>query len=244
LASPDYTYYGVVPAKICRYNLTDTNDRNSKWILATGSTGNASLFVIVAAEDNTHVKVYDLTRDKIADDFNINGMKKHYVLLANGTTFKVVSNNPVSVMLLNYHSIPAASALSITSPIGFFTTTDGLYVGKKFIIMGTGGGTSNDYTLLALEKASITVTGDDNTQNTYNLDVNSYQNIMLSPFKVYKIESTGSIMIQLVGIPGIGVGSCSCFPVPSVNGGFVGTFFLSKSLRWWMGMGWTKRLRI
>jgi hypothetical protein len=231
LGNPDYTYYGVVPAKIYNYNLTDTNNRDSGWRLNTGSVGNSSLLVIAASEDSTHVKVYDLTLDKLASEFNINNMEKHYVLLANDTTFKVVSNNQVSVMLLNYHRIPATTDTSLSLPYGFYTSTDGLYIGKKFVIMGSGGGTSNDYTLLALENARVTVTRDDNTQYSYSLDANSYKNILLSPFSVFKIESTGNIMIQTGGIPGVGTGPCSCFPIPSATGGFVGTFFLTKSLK-------------
>ena len=101
LGNPDYTYYGVVPAKIYSYNLTNTNDRNSAWRLDTGSVGNASLLVIVAAVDGTHVKVYDLTIDKIVSEVDIDSMGKHYVLLANGTKFKVESNNRVFVIPTN-----------------------------------------------------------------------------------------------------------------------------------------------
>ncbi len=229
--NPDFTYYGVVPSKIYSYNLTDTMDLNSGWRLDTGSVGNASLLVIVAAKDGTHVKVRDLTLGKIVDEFDINSMEKHYVLLANGTIFKVVSNNQVSVMLLNYHSIPAATALEFTLPFGFYMSTDGLYVGKEFVIIGSGQGINVDYILLALEKTKVTITRDDNTQFTYSLDANSYKYIILSPFKVYKIESTGNIMIQSGYVQGKGGDYVPCFTVPSAQGGFVGTCFFTLSLK-------------
>ncbi len=230
--NPDFTYYGVVPSRIYSYNLTDTSDRNSVWRLDTGSVGNSSLLVIVAAEDSTHVKVNDLTLDKIADEFSIDSMEKHYVLFANGTMFKVVSDKQVSVLLLNYHSIPATTARECTLPFGFYTSTDGLFVGKEFVIMGSGQGINDaDYMILALEKASVTVTRDDNTKYSYSLDANSYKNIILSPFRVYKIESTGNIMIQSGYVQGKGGDYVPCFSVPAAQGGFVGTYFLTMSLK-------------
>ena len=230
--SPDFTYYGVVPSRIYRYNLTDTGDRNSLWRLDTGSVGNSSLLTIAAADDNTHVKVYNLMDNSVLDQFEINSMEKHFVLLANGTMFKVVSNNQVSVMLLNSHSIPAATARELTLPYCFYMSTDGLYVGKEFVIMGSGQGISDtDYMILALEKARVTVTKDDNTQYSYSLDANSYKNMLLSPFKVFRIESTGNIMIQSSYIAGKSGENVPCFPVPSAEGGFVGKFFLTKSLK-------------
>ncbi len=229
--NPDYTYYGVVPSKIYRYNLTDYNDRNSVWRLDTGSTGNASLLAISAAEDDTSIWVYDLTLDKLVSQTTINSMEKHFVLLSNGTVFKVVSDKQVSVLLLNYHSIPNATAREAPLPRGSYLSTDGMYVGKEFVFMGSSQGINAEYTLLALEKTTVTVTSDDGDEQQYSLDANSYKNTILSPFRVYKIESTGNIMIQSVAIPAVGSGDCTCFPVPSAQGGFVGTFFLTRSLK-------------
>jgi hypothetical protein len=231
LGNPNYTYYGVVPSKIYRFNLTDTNDRNSVWRLDTGSVGNTSLIAISAAEDDTNVMVYDLTLDRLVSEVTINSMKKHFVLLANGTVFKVVSDKQVSVLLLNYHSIPNATAREGPLPRGSYLSTDGMYVGKEFVLMGSSQGINAEYTMLALEKTRVTVTRDDGDEQEYSLDANSYKNIMLSPFRVYKFVSTGNIMIQSVAIPAVGGGDCTCFPVPSAEGGFVGTFFLTRSLR-------------
>jgi WD40 repeat protein len=49
------------------------------------------------------------------------------------------------------------------------------------------------------------------------------------PFTVYKIESTGNIMVQSGDIPGLG-GGTNCFAIPSAEGGFVGTFFITSSV--------------
>ena len=230
-SDPEYTYYGVVPSKIYSYNLTDSNNMTSGWRFDPGSVGNASLVVTIAQEDDTHVTVNDLTHDEIADQFSLDSMRKHYTLLANGTMFKVVSDKQVEVMLLNYHSIPNATALEFTLPYGFYTSTDGLYVGKEFVILGSGNGIYADYKILALEKASVTVTKDDGTQFSLSVEANSYKDVTLQPFRVYRIQSTGCIMIHTGGIQGKGGDTVACFSVPAAQGGFVGTYFLTRSLK-------------
>jgi hypothetical protein len=105
-------------------------------------------------------------------------------------------------------------------------------------------GTGADYTILAIEKSTVTVTRDDGDEHQYQLEANTYKvnNLMLSPFRVYKFESTGNIMIQSGVIDANGGGGYTpCFPVPSVQGGFVGTFFLTKSLTAAGGQGWDSR---
>jgi hypothetical protein len=66
--------------------------------------------------------------------------------------------------------------------------------------------------------------------------------MLLSSFNVYKFESTGNIIIQSGVIPAVansgeGMGDVNCFPVPSAQGGFVGTTFFTKSTR----NGWDTR---
>ena len=247
--NPDYTYYGVVPSRIYSYNLTDGNDRNSVWRLNTGLSfsggitrtpiSNTSLIAICAAENDTNVEVFDLTTGHSISVGHMDSMEKHFVLLANGTVFKVVSDKQVSVLLLNYRSIPNATASEGPLPRGYYLSTDGTYVGNEFVLMASlqeGGGSSavnkaQYYTILALEKTRVTVTRDDGDAQEYSLEANSYKNILLSPFRVYKFESTGKIMIQSVLIPEVGTSDCTCFPVPSAEGGFVGTFFLTRSIR-------------
>lgn len=248
LGNPDYTYYGVVPSRIYSYNLTDGDDRNSGWVLNTGTSfsggitrtpnSNTSLLAICAAEDDTNVEIFDLTTGHSISADHLDSMENHFVLLANGTVFKVVSDKQVSVLLLNYRSIPNATSEG-PLPRGYYLSTDGMYVGKEFVLMASiqEGGGSNElnkaqyYTILALEKTRVTVTRDDGDAQEYSLEANSYKNILLSPFRVYKFESTGNIMIQSVMIPESGTNDCVCFPVPSAEGGFVGTFFLTRSIR-------------
>jgi hypothetical protein len=84
---------------------------------------------------------------------------------------------------------------------------------------------------LAVEKSTVTITDDEGGSNSYSLDANSFKYIMLEPFKVYRIESTGGIMVQSGFIVGKGSSGNSCYPIPTVEGGFVGTFFLARSLK-------------
>ena len=252
LANPDYTYFGVVPSRIFNYVLNDPDNRTSGWILGTASsrTGSPgvddeaiatkSLVAVVASEDGTNVKVYDLTLGREYDS-QINSMQKYLVLLDNGTYFKVVSDKQVSVLLLNFQQLPTANVEVGPIPRTFYTDVNGLYVGKQFVFMALQFKVDVDYMILAVEKASVTVTEDDGTVlTTFTLDANSYKSLMLEPFRVYKIESSsGSIMVQSGAIDhNSGLGYTPCFLVPSAQGGFVGTFFLTKSLSAVGGQGW------
>jgi hypothetical protein len=201
-----------------------------------------AMLAIAASEDNTNVKVYDLRLGTVLDQGILNSMEKRLVLLANGTQFKVVSDKIVSVELLNYQIMPSASVTEGPIPHTFYTDVNGLYVGKEFILMAseqpgvTSGGTSavvgGFYTIFALEPSTVTVTRDDNTEHTYTLGANEYDFLLLTPFRVYKFESTGSIMIQSGTISNKGnAADTACFAVPSAQGGFVGTTFYTRSLK-------------
>jgi hypothetical protein len=256
----NYTYYGVVPAEIYRYILNDWNlfenawlNLSSGWILGPENSGllsgslaqngfilaTKSLLAIVAYADDTNMEVYDLTTSILISQDNLNSMGKLLVLLDSGTHFKVVSDKMVSVELLNYQQIPSADALVGPLPHTYYTSVNGLYVDKEFMLMAseqmglyTDQGYGAFYTILSVEKSTVTVTDDEGGSTSYSLDANSYKCIMLEPFKVYRIESTGNIMVQSGSIPGSGnYNGNSCYPVPAAEGGFVGTFFITRSNR-------------
>jgi WD40 repeat protein len=252
LGSPDYTYYGVVPSKIFLYLLNDANNFTSGWVLGsnssrTGSPGlngktvaTKALLAIVAAENDTNVQVYDLTLNSLISQDHIDSMEKHLVLLNNGTVFKVVSDKQVSVLLLNYQNMPVGAVTEGPLPYTFYTDVNGMYVGKKFFLMASEQifySENKFYTLLALEKSKVTVTRDDGQQNEYSLDANSYTTMLLDVFKVYKIESTGNIMVQS-STTWADIGSSvhrykASYPVPCATGGFVGQFFVAKARKGW-----------
>ncbi len=250
----NYTYYGVVPAKIWRYILPDGNNRTSGWMLGGDDTtlvigavglnsylvATKSLLTIVASEDSTNVEVRDLTLGTLLASASLNSMEKKLVLLPNGTHFKVVSDKIVSVLLLNYQQEPSATANEGPLPHTFYTSVDGLYVGKSFVFMASEQPSvipTSVYSILALEKSTVTVTDEDGGQNSYSLEVNSYEDVALTPFKVYDIESTGNIMVQSIflryDISDPAYGNVPCFPVPCPQGGFVGTFFIARSVISW-----------
>jgi hypothetical protein len=250
----NYTYYGVVPSKIWRYILPDGNNRTSGWTLGADDTtlvvgavglngylvATKSLLAIVASEDDTNVEVRDLTLGTLLAEAHLASMEKELVLLPNGTHFKVVSDKIVSVLLLNYQREPSATANEGPLPHTFYTSVDGLYVGKRFVFMASEQSSvipTSVYTILALEKSTVTVTDEDGGQNSYSLEINSYEDVALTPFKVYEIESTGNIMVQSIflryDISDPAYGNVPCFPVPCAQGGFVGTFFIARSVISW-----------
>ncbi len=230
-AAEEYVYYGVVPAKIWRYNLTDGNDVNSGWRLDTGSVDTSSLVTIVASTDNTNVKLYDLTDDELMSEAQLGDMEKHFVSLPNGTIFKVVSDRLVSVLMLGYEGTPLANATEGPVPNTFYPSTDGAYAGKEFVFM-VSEHTGMDYVIFALENAEVTVTRDDGNERTYSLEVNTHKFLMLKPFSVYRVQSTGHIMVQS-GRPGDYWGWAAGFSVPSAEGGFVGKVFYTGSNTAW-----------
>ncbi|MEM2960687.1 MAG: hypothetical protein QXU67_03685, partial [Candidatus Bathyarchaeia archaeon] len=212
-----------MPAKIWRYFLADWNatpgwmDRSAEWILgfdtagygvgAVGLNGRLialkALLTIVATADNTNVAVYDLTTGNLIDAASLGAGERRYVLLNNGTRFKVLSDKHVSVLLLNYQKIPE-KPVEGPLPHGFSNATNGLFVGKEFIFMASQGTTGTYDTILAVEPSEVKITRDDGYETTYKLDANSYQYIQAKPFSIYKITSTGNIMVQAGTISDIG----------------------------------------
>jgi hypothetical protein len=226
-AEPDYTYYGVVPAKLWRYNLTDENDRNSGWRPA-GNASTAWLLAIAASEENTNVAVYNLTYSQLISNAQLNSMQKHFVPLRNGTMFKVTSNRPVCVLLLSYGSAPLANVTVGPVPRTFYPAVDGAYVGKEFVFMASTD-LSRAFTIFALEQADVTVTPDNGTSRSFPLSPNAYEKMLLDSWHVYKIESTGYILLQSGDPGGIDWINHFGFALPSAKGGFVGEAFYSAS---------------
>ncbi|MBS7615423.1 hypothetical protein KEJ18_06830, partial [Candidatus Bathyarchaeota archaeon] len=224
-----YTYYGYVPAKIYNYNLTDSNDVNSGWRLDTGSVAEAALVAITATKDGTHIWVYCLDNSSIVSETTIDNMQTHYVVFKNGTFFKVETSELANVLLLNYEEIPldAESVTAYPLPFTFYQATDGAYAGKEFIFMAVQFNIYLQYTVFTVEDAEVTVTREDGNIQTFSLKANDYRRLIWEPFTVYKVESTGAIMIHSGNIDG------TTFFVPSAEGGFVGKNFYSLSNTNW-----------
>jgi aspartate 1-decarboxylase len=231
-AQEKYEYYGYVPAKIWQYNLTDANNVNSGWRLPTSTVASAALIVIIAIKNNTQVDVFNLDNGSLISEATINSMQRCYAVFKNGTAFKVVTSELTNVLLLNYGSVPPSNATSGPVPVTFYQSTDGAYVGKEFIFMGSGLGYNLDYLILALENAKVTVTRDDGDIQQFSIAANTWEEPIWRPFRIYKVVSTGNIMIQSGRLPDAW-GEPRTLCVPSVDGGFMGNTFYSWSQTSW-----------
>jgi len=229
----NYTYYGVVPFKTYRYNLTDEFNPDSPYQVQVSSVMNRTLLSIVASEDGTNCAVYNLMNGSAIWSGQLNTRQNKFLLLPNGTFFKVVSDKIVSVLLLGYQYIPQPDVTPVInqSPNTFYTTVDGLYVGKKFVFMvDEGSGGTANYMIIALEKSTVTISDEDgNVLNTMSIDAYGIKNYPFTAFRVYEIESTGNIVLQAGTISYLG-GDTNCYPVPCIEGGYVGRYFVTKSI--------------
>jgi len=231
----EYVYYGVVPERIW---FATTRIQwfvpEEGFLLDSGSVATSALVSIVGLQDDTTVQVYTLEDENLVDEANLNTMEKHFVRLANGTKFKVVSNHLVTVMLLAGNVGGEELDPSMNqgpTPATFYTSTDGTYAGKEFIFMASQGLTGFPYKVLALEDAEVTITDEDGIEDSFSLEANTYEELLLTAFKAYRAESTGNIMIQS-STSGARLEPRSFF-VPSPQGGFVGRVFYSSSTTSW-----------
>ena len=230
--SEEYVYYGVVPGKI-QYAVP-SHPVHGAILPGAGFeidprfNASSALVSIVALQDDTDVRVYTLPDNTLAAEDSLNTMEKQFVRLPNGTGFKVISNHLVTVMLLGGNVGGEELDPSMKegpTPATFYTSTDGTYVGKEFIFVACQGLRFLPYRILALEDAEVTLTREDGVEDSFDLEANTYEELSLTPFKAYRAESTGKIMIQSDGPGG------RSFDVPSPEGGFVGKVFYSTCLR-------------
>ena len=231
--SEEYVYYVVVPARIYQYDPVGDQgwgivNWSEGWEIDYNSFALSAFLAIVALHDDTNVEVYALNDNDLVSEVRLDAMRTHFTLLPNGTVFKIVSDHLVAAMLLGKGGEINQSDGEGPIPCTFYTSTDGNYVGKEFVLVACQSVGGESYRILALENAEVTVSSEDGTQRSYSLQANAYEDVMFVPFKSHKIESTGNIMIQS-GDPE----SRRSFFVPSVQGGFLGTDFYSKSINDW-----------
>lgn len=217
-----FTYYGVVPARLWRYNLTEEYDINSGWRLAY--TPVTQWLLEIASWEGATIRVYNVTYNELIYQGTLGSMEKQYMLLRNGTVFRVEASSPIFVLLSSFGGIPYENETSIPIPCTFYQATDGAYVGKEFIFL-VSSDLYRRFTIFALEKSDVTITRDDGGDTrSFTVDPNSFTNILLYPWHIYKIESNGYIMVQS-GNPWSYWDYHYSFAIPSAQGGFVGTDF-------------------
>ncbi|MEM1557468.1 MAG: hypothetical protein QXR44_04180 [Thermoproteota archaeon] len=238
LATPqgEYVYYGVVPERIYRYLPVEQTDLSKGWYIDPATLGKTGYVSIVALEDNTRIQVYTVPDKKLVSEFLLNAMEKRYVPLPNGTMFKVVSNKLVSVLLMSpppKGGVPGIDATEAVMATGFYPSTNGAYTGKEFVILASQGFLGFGYVIFAVEDAEVTITAEGGSMQTFMMKANTYKELQLDPFKVYKIVSTGNIMVQsgFTAYAAVEAQISKSFFIPSAEGGFVGRRFYSRTLR-------------
>jgi len=240
-ASPEaeeYTYYGWVPSRMYR-NLTRQTPGYAlppgrDWVISSDSVRDRALLAIVGGYDDTAVAVYQLPTQRLVKEFTVNRFEKAEVRLPNGTFFKVVSTRPAVVMLLGGIGLdgagPSQEGGSDQPGIStFLTSLDGSYVGREFIFMAVEINFSGFLTtafpqrVFALEESQVTIWDAEARKVTeFKLPLNGVKELSLPAFRVYRLESTGHVMLQTFHIGERAARTCA-YPTPT--GGFLGTTF-------------------
>jgi len=220
--SSEHTYYGYVPPRIgeASYSWGGMAYDPSKPV-------DYGLLVILANRDGTQVRVYELPGLALIGEFRLNALERTVVRLPNASFFKVVANQPASVLLLSGGAVERNQA-SIST---FFTSVEGGYVGKEFIFLdvhsvtlkGERGGVGTPpglpYAVYALEDSDVTVWDENGTKVAeYTLKANKVREFAYDPFHAYRLTSTGRVMVQSFVVER---------PIfyPALEGGFVGRHF-------------------
>jgi len=185
--------------------------------------GNQPEIHVLAYEDGTRISVYDITAldvessrpgsaSLIAEE-TMNARELYKLQRGADTYFKVVADKKVSVFIFGGENRYSAYT--------FYPAADGRYVGKEFVFE-TGLGLDN--IIFAVEDAIVTIyDSEDNEVSTFPLaesssmvfTVNETAPFPFDRLKVYRVVSTGDIMIQNYG----GLDGVFC---PSTDGGFMG----------------------
>ncbi|MEM2941473.1 MAG: hypothetical protein QW304_07995 [Thermoproteota archaeon] len=227
----EYIYYGVVPGRIWYYEtVSGTNDLSLGWRIVPATVTDHGYISILASQDGTWVRVYTLPDRQLVSEATLDSMQKHYVRLPNGTMFKIVSSKLVSVLLISPPPGGGIPGVNVTTgPIvaGFYSSVDGAYVGKEFVIETSQGLLGFLHTIFAVEDAEVTLTDEDGSTQSFKLNANTYRKLQPKPLKAYRITSTGNIMIQGGYMTINRKDMQRSFFVPSAEGGFIGRRFYS-----------------
>ncbi|MDH5440270.1 MAG: hypothetical protein OEY31_06670 [Candidatus Bathyarchaeota archaeon] len=223
-AGEAYVYYGYAPPTVL--NLTTMEDD----IPVYNYTAIPSQLDIIGINDTTTVEVLDLSTGDVVSSTTLDRMEVHTVYLGTrvssttesdveGTYFKVVADKKVAVLL-------SGGSPNIYRAV-YYPSTDGGFAGNEFIFKAVNGTWEPviyvwewDITVIfGVESAHVKVfDGAGNTLHEFDVSANSYGRLKLVSGKVYRVVSTGRIMISTV--------SRECFAYgPSATGGFVGRSF-------------------
>jgi len=218
----EWVYYGFSPS----VNYTS----------GSGSPLNdATWLTVVGYNDSTLVGIYDITggKEDLLDSFTIDRMTTYTMQLsvveANFSIerfFKVVSDRPIAAFMQGGVEYMGATSETWGASL-FYPSTDGGFAGNEFIIMSAQAASmirrnGEDYVVFGVDDSDVVVQdADGRVVTTKHVAANSSKLLPLFPSKIYRIVSSGRIMMTSW--------SPSTFTVtPSPLGGYVGTFFFSN----------------
>lgn len=219
---PSYEYYGYVPPRIWGVQRTSTSlweyEVNPNSILDRG------LLVFIGNYDQTKVSVYVLPNRSLVESLTVNKMEEVTVPLPNDTFFKAVSDKPVTLILMAGRNMESGHDWAQT----FFTSVEGGYVGREFIFMAIQAATipyAMGFALrvFALEDSHVVVVDiNGSTAADFSLKANEYRQLSFTPLAVYRLTSTGNVMVQSW------TGGSIFFP--AAQGGFSGKLFYGAAM--------------
>jgi len=218
-----YEYYGYVPSRI--WGLESLPE--SEWFqyrVDPDTVLDRALLVFIGNYDQTEVSVFTMPNGSLVKSFTVNRLEQARVRLPNGTFFKAVSDRPVTLILMAGVSMEQGDDWAST----FFTSVDGGYVGREFVFMAVQARrmpyvSGFPLRVFALEDSHVTVTdAEGSTAADLELKANQYRQLSFTSLAVYRLTSTGNLMLQSWG-------ERSVF-YPAVEGGFVGKLFYGTAM--------------
>jgi len=230
-SSPESAYYGYVPARIWR-NVTRLSNLTglTEYYIDPESLATTAELVTLGNADGTSVTVYELPGARVMGEYTVDKLERVTVRLPNGTFFKVLSDKPATVMLVG--GTGRGDAIARAGISTFFTSVEGGYVGREFIFMAVqpefpGENVGEDaalyHRIYALEDSEVTLEDASGvTVESFTLEANKVRGFILKPLGVYRIVSTGYLMVETFTTE---ANRARTVVYPAVEGGFLGRHF-------------------
>lgn len=251
----EYVYYGYVPWNIFWFKpYKPIAEYTTKALLDERTIKERGFVIVVGNHDDTKVKIYRIPGVRLVNEFIVDKMEYVLTPIPNGTSFKVVTDKPATVMLMGGDTFERVVLERNASPrfyggpgwsvypTTFLTSINGGYVGKEFIFLVTSLAkpASNVIHIYSLEECEIRVydsTG--KIVESFKLKPNEVKGLMLDGITTYRVVSTGHIMVSMgsiltgYGIIAQHIAVGNFMYLPSATGGFVGTRFYAPSTHEW-----------
>jgi len=230
-AQAEHTYYGFVPSEVWVIEAAPGGQAGHdivKWQVRPGTAMTQASIVVVGNHDGTRVSAYALPGKELLGEFTVNKLEERSLRVANASFFKVVSERPVTVVFMGGVDYERKQAFMTA----FFPSIQGGYVGREFVFLAVVSPnmpwTHQPYRVYALEDSELKLWDANGSKvREFKLSANQVEELPLSPWAVYRLESTGSVLLHTWVMGSIFY--------PAVTGGFVGKLFYGSSgvTDWW-----------